>query len=42
MRIMGVCVDPRVNHMFSIAESGFLIVTNMNDTTTEGGKMLNS
>ena len=29
-RVMGISVDPRVNHMFSISESGFLIVTDLN------------
>jgi len=28
-RIMGISVDPRVNHMFSISESGYLIVTDL-------------
>jgi len=32
MRIMGISVDPRVNYMFSISESGYLIVTDLNDT----------
>lgn len=41
MRIMGISVDPRVNHMFSISESGYLIVTDLNDKT-EGGKFLSS
>lgn len=40
MRIMGISVDPRVNHMFSISESGYLIVTDLNDTAIEGGKFL--
>ena len=40
MRIMGISVDPRVNHMFSISESGYLIVTDLNDTEIEGGKFL--
>jgi len=30
MRIMGISVDPRVNHLFSISESGYLIVTDLN------------
>lgn len=42
MRIMGVSVDPRVNHMFSISESGYLIVTDLNDTEVEGGRYINS
>jgi hypothetical protein len=42
MRIMGISVDPRVNHMFSISESGYLIVTDLNDKTTQGGKYINS
>jgi hypothetical protein len=41
MRIMGISVDPRVNHMFSISESGYLIVTDLNDDTP-GGKYLSS
>lgn len=39
---MGISVDPRVNHMFSISESGYLIVTDLNDQKTEGGKFLYS
>ena len=42
MRIMGISVDSRVNHMFSISESGYLIVTDLNDTETPGGKYLTS
>lgn len=42
MRIMGISIDPRVNHMFSISESGYLIVTDLNDTKMEGGKFINS
>lgn len=42
MRIMGLSVDPRVNHLYSISESGYLIVTDASDKTTEGGKFLNS
>lgn len=42
MRIMGLSIDPRVNHLYSISESGYLIVTDTTDTTTEGGKFLNS
>lgn len=30
MRIMGISIDPRVNHMFSISESGYLIVSDLN------------
>lgn len=41
-RIMGLSVDPRVNYLYSISESGYLIVTDLNDTKTEGGKFLNS
>jgi len=28
-RVMGISVDPRVNHMFSISESTYLIVTDL-------------
>jgi len=42
MRIMGISVDPRVNHMFSISESGYLIVTDLNNTSTPGGKYITS
>lgn len=42
MRIMGISVDPRVNNMFSISESGYLIVTDLDDKTTSGGKYLSS
>ena len=42
MRIMGISVDPRVNHMFSISESGYLIVTDLNDKKTIGGKFISS
>ena len=42
MRIMGISVDPRINHMFSISESGYLIVTDLNNTTTEGGRYITS
>ena len=41
-RIMGLSVDPRVNYLYSISESGYLIVTDLNDTKVEGGKFLNS
>ena len=39
---MGISVDSRVNYMFSISESGYLIVTDLNDTTKPGGKFINS
>jgi hypothetical protein len=39
---MGLSVDPRVNYLYSISESGYLIVTDLNDTKTVGGKFLNS
>ena len=39
---MGLSIDPRVNHLYSISESGYLIVTDTTDTTTEGGKFMNS
>lgn len=42
MRIMGISVDPRINHMYSISESGYLIVTDLNDKETPGGKYINS
>jgi hypothetical protein len=42
MRIMGISIDPRINHMFSISESGYLIVTDLNNTTIPGGKFLTS
>jgi hypothetical protein len=42
MRIMGISVDPRVNHMFSISESGYMLVTDLNNTTVEGGKFISS
>ena len=42
MRIMGISVDPRVNHMFSISESGYLIVTDLNDLDTPGGRYISS
>ena len=41
-RVMGIAVDSRVNHMFSISESGYLIVTNLADTVTNGGKFVSS
>lgn len=39
---MGISVDSRINHMFSISESGYLIVTDLNDTTTPGGRYITS
>lgn len=42
MRVMGIAVDARVNHMFSISESGYLIVTNLADPLTEKGKFMSS
>lgn len=39
---MGLSVDPRVNYLYSISESGYLIVTDLNDTKVDGGKFLNS
>jgi len=41
-RVMGIAVDSRVNHMFSISESGYLIVTDLSDNTTSGGKFMSS
>ena len=41
-RIMGISIDSRVNYMFSISESGYLIVTDLNDTSKAGGKYINS
>jgi hypothetical protein len=38
---MGISVDSTINHMFSISESGYLIVTDLNDPTP-GGKFINS
>ena len=38
---MGINVDPRVNNMYSISESGYLIVTDLSNMK-EGGKFLNS
>ena len=40
-RVMGISVDSTINHMFSISESGYLIVTDLNDPTP-GGKFINS
>jgi hypothetical protein len=37
MRIMGISVDPRVNHMFSISESGYLIVSDLNQEDEKSG-----
>jgi hypothetical protein len=43
MRIMGISVDPRVNHLFSISESGYLIVTDLNASDPRTGcKFINS
>jgi len=43
MRIMGISVDPRVNHLFSISESGYLIVTDLNQPDNKTGcKFINS
>ena len=43
MRIMGISVDPRVNHLFSISESGYLIVTDLNQKDQRTGcKFINS
>jgi hypothetical protein len=43
MRIMGISVDPRVNHLFSISESGYLIVTDLNSSDPRTGcKFINS
>lgn len=39
---MGISVDPRVNNMFSISESGYLIVTDLDDKKTQGGKYVSS
>ena len=40
-RVMGISVDSTINHMFSISESGYLIVTDLNDPMP-GGKFINS
>jgi hypothetical protein len=37
MRIMGISIDPRVNHMFSISESGYLIVSDLNTKDERSG-----
>lgn len=42
MRVMGIAVDSRVNHMFSISESGYLIVTNLDDVAALNSKFLSS
>jgi hypothetical protein len=42
MRVMGIAVDGRINHMFSISESGYLIVTNLNDPSSPNGTFLSS
>lgn len=36
-RVMGLSVDPNINHMFSISESGFLLVTDLNDKDSKFG-----
>ena len=36
-RVMGLSVDARVNHMFSISESGYLIVTDLNQRSQQTG-----
>lgn len=36
---MGISVDPSRNQMFSISESGYLIVTDLN-SEREGGKLI--
>jgi len=36
-RVMGLSVDPRVNHLFSISESGYLIVTDLNKRSDSTG-----
>lgn len=36
-RIMGITVDPTSNHMFSISESGYLIVTDLAEKCKENG-----
>jgi hypothetical protein len=41
-RVMGISIDPRVNYMYSISESGYLIVTDLNDKKQPGGKFINS
>ena len=41
-RVMGMSVDPRINHLYSISEFGFLVVTDLNDTKTEGGKYISA
>jgi hypothetical protein len=41
-RVMGISVDSRVNHMFSISESGFLVVTDLKDTEVVGGKFIST
>jgi hypothetical protein len=40
-RVMGISVDSTINHMFSISESGYLIVTDLN-SSDPGGKFINS
>ena len=40
---MGLSVDPGVNRMFSIAESGYFLVTDLNDTSDKfGGRCISS
>ena len=34
---MGIAVDPRVNQMYSISESGYMIVTDLNSQSSENG-----
>ena len=36
-RVMGISVDPRVNHLFSISESGYLIVTDLSKRSENTG-----
>lgn len=40
-RVMGISVDSTINHMFSISESGYLIVSDLN-SQEPGGKYINS
>ena len=41
-RVMGISVDSKLNNMYSISESGFLVVTDLNDTKTVGGKFIST
>jgi hypothetical protein len=41
-RVMGISVDPKQNRMFSIGNCGNLIVVDLNDITTLGGKFISS